>query len=65
MTNALTGKNINTLKDLLNTPREKLEELRNLGKKSIEEIEKVLKKRGYRLLTLKELSEKKEEESET
>jgi len=39
--------------------------LRNLGKKSIEEIEKVLKKRGYRLLTLKELAEKKEEGNET
>lgn len=64
VSNALTGKNINTLKDLLNTPREKLEELKNLGKKSIEEIEEVLKKRGYRLLTIKEFSEKKEEENE-
>jgi len=65
VSNALTGKNINTLKDLLNTPREKLEELKNLGKKSIEEVEKVLEKRGYRLLTIKELAEKKEEENET
>jgi len=65
VSNALTGKSINTLRDLLNTPKEKLEELRNLGKKSIEEIEKVLKNRGYRLLTIKELAEKKEEENET
>jgi len=65
VSNALSGKNINTLKDLLNTPKEKIEELKNLGKKSLMEIEDVLKKRGYRLLTIKELAEKKEEENET
>jgi len=64
VSNALSGKNINTLKDLLNTPKEKIEELKNLGKKSLMEIEDVLKKRGYRLLTIKELAEKKEKGNE-
>ncbi|MCD6408079.1 DNA-directed RNA polymerase subunit alpha [bacterium] len=63
--NALSSRNIKTLKDLLNTPKEKFEEIKNLGKKSIEEIEEALKKRGYRLLTFSELSEKKEVENET
>ncbi|HRR96016.1 MAG TPA: DNA-directed RNA polymerase subunit alpha C-terminal domain-containing protein, partial [Candidatus Ratteibacteria bacterium] len=63
--NALTGKNIKTIRDLINTPREKLEELKNLGKKSIKEIENILKKRDIKLLTLKELAEKQEEEDET
>ena len=63
--NALTGKNIKTIRDLINTPREKLEELKNLGKKSIKKIENILKKRDIKLLTLKELAEKQEEEDET
>lgn len=56
--NALASRKINTLRDLLNTPRERLEEMKNLGKKSIEELEKALAKRGYKLLTFAELSEK-------
>lgn len=58
--NVLETRNIKTLKDLLNTPRERLEEMKNLGKKSIEEIEKALEKRGYKLKTFAELSESKE-----
>ncbi|MCM8803903.1 MAG: DNA-directed RNA polymerase subunit alpha [Candidatus Omnitrophica bacterium] len=61
ITNALVSRNINTLRDLLNTPKERLEEMKNLGKKSIEELEKVLSKRGYKLLTFAELSEKTKE----
>ncbi|MCM8819021.1 MAG: DNA-directed RNA polymerase subunit alpha [Candidatus Omnitrophica bacterium] len=59
--NALENKNIKTLKDLLNVPKEKLEEMKNLGKKSIEEIEAALKKIGYSLKTMAELEEEKKE----
>jgi DNA-directed RNA polymerase subunit alpha len=58
--NALENKNIKTLRDLLNTPLEDLEEMKNLGKKSIEEIEKALRKRGYYLKTRSELAQTKE-----
>lgn len=64
VSNALASKNINTLRELLNTPKDKLEELKNLGKKSIDEIEEALKKRGFKLLTLKELMKNQEEENE-
>ncbi|MGC8976047.1 MAG: DNA-directed RNA polymerase subunit alpha [Candidatus Ratteibacteria bacterium] len=59
--NALTSRKINTLRDLLNTPKERLEELKNLGKKSIEELEKVVAEKGYKLLTFAELLEKAKE----
>lgn len=42
ITNALISRKINTLRDLLNTPKERLEEMKNLGKKSIEELERCL-----------------------
>ncbi|MCS7180693.1 MAG: DNA-directed RNA polymerase subunit alpha [bacterium] len=58
--NALENKNIKTLRDLLNTPIEELEGMKNLGKKSLEEIEKALKKRGYVLRVSSELSQSKE-----
>lgn len=58
--NALVSRNIKTLRDLLNVPRERLEEMKNLGKKSIEEIDNALSKMGYRLLTFAELAETKE-----
>jgi len=38
-----------------------LEEMKNLGKKSIEELEKALEKRGYRLFTFEELSQQQKE----
>jgi len=49
--NALTAKNIHTLDQLLQIPRERFEEMKNLGKKSIEEIEEALHKRGFKFLT--------------
>lgn len=62
ITNALISRKINTLRDLLNTPKERLEEMKNLGKKSIEELEKALEKRGYRLFTFEELSQQQKEQ---
>jgi DNA-directed RNA polymerase subunit alpha len=62
--NALASRNISTLQELLNTPRERFEEIKNLGKKSIEEIEDSLKKRGYNLYTFEELSDKHKEKNE-
>ncbi|MCM8807247.1 MAG: DNA-directed RNA polymerase subunit alpha [Candidatus Omnitrophica bacterium] len=59
--NALENRGIKTLRDLLNTPKERLEEMKNLGKKSIEEIEQALEKRGYKLKTFAELAEEKRE----
>jgi len=53
--NGLVSKNIGTLEELLAVPREELEGIRNLGKKSIEEVDKALMKMG--------LSLKKSEES--
>lgn len=45
----LQENNIKTLKDLLDTSLVDLEKMKNLGDKSIEEIEGLLKKMGYRL----------------
>jgi DNA-directed RNA polymerase subunit alpha len=59
--NALISRKIHTLRDLLNTPRERLEETKNLGKKSIEELEKILAEKGYRLKTFEELAREKKE----
>ncbi|MCX8082585.1 MAG: DNA-directed RNA polymerase subunit alpha [bacterium] len=59
--NGLSSAKIETLKDLLSTPREKLEEIKNLGKKSISELESILKDMGLQLKTEKEL-EKQEAE---
>jgi len=59
--NALENKKIKTLRDLLNTPREKLEEMKNLGKKSIEEIEEALKKKGYVLKSSADIAKEKKE----
>ncbi len=53
--NGLVSKKIDTLEELLAVPREELEGIRNLGKKSIEEVDKALVKMG--------LSLKKSEES--
>ncbi len=47
--NTLKLHNIHLLRDLLETPREKFSEMKNLGKKSMQEIEEVLEKQGYRL----------------
>ncbi|MGB9642517.1 MAG: DNA-directed RNA polymerase subunit alpha [Candidatus Ratteibacteria bacterium] len=47
--NALQMHNIHTLREILETPREKFEEMKNFGKKSLEEIEEVLAKKGYKL----------------
>jgi DNA-directed RNA polymerase subunit alpha len=59
--NALISRKIHTLRDLLNTPRERLEETKNLGKKSLEELEKILAEKGYRLKTFEELAKEKKE----
>jgi DNA-directed RNA polymerase subunit alpha len=55
--NALSLRNIKTLKDIMDTPKEKFMEMKNLGKKSIEEIEEILSKKGKKLLTLEGTSE--------
>ena len=47
--NALKMFNINTLGDLLKLSKEQFADIKNLGKKSIQEIEDVLKKKGYKL----------------
>jgi len=47
--NILQKHNINTLNDILKMPRAKFEEMKNLGEKSIEEIEAIVEKMGYRL----------------
>jgi len=59
--NGLISKKIETLSDLLKITREDLEEIRNLGKKSIEEIDEALKKAGYSLKTKEGISEKEVE----
>jgi len=63
--NVLASRNIKTLRQLINTPKERLKEMKNLGEKSISEIEEVLKKKGYKLLSFAELSQKEEEKDET
>jgi len=57
----LDSAGIETLDDLLNTPKEELEKVRNLGKKSIEKLESVLDGMG---LTLKTKEELEKEEAE-
>ncbi|MCM8764368.1 MAG: DNA-directed RNA polymerase subunit alpha [Candidatus Omnitrophica bacterium] len=47
--NILQQNDIKTLKDIVETPRAKFEEMKNLGKKSIQEIEEALDKKGYKL----------------
>ncbi|MCM8827679.1 MAG: hypothetical protein NC902_00115, partial [Candidatus Omnitrophica bacterium] len=47
--NILQQNDIKTLKDIIETPRAKFEEMKNLGKKSIQEIEEALDKKGYKL----------------
>jgi len=59
--NGLVSARIETLKDLLSTPKEKLEEIKNLGKKSISELEEVLKDMGFTLKTKEELAKRKAE----
>ena len=59
--NGLTSAKIETLKDLLSAPREKLEEIKNLGKKSISELEGILKEMGLQLKTKAELAKQKVE----
>ncbi len=53
--NGLISKKIETLEQLLAVPREELAEIRNLGKKSIEEIEAALKKTGNKLRSREEI----------
>ncbi len=59
--NALKLKDVTTLGELLQTPKESFSEIKNLGKKSVEEIEEALQKRGLSLKTDKELSEEKQD----
>ncbi len=47
--NALKLYKINVLRDLLEMPKEKFSEIKNLGKKSLQEIEEILEKKGYKL----------------
>jgi DNA-directed RNA polymerase subunit alpha len=55
--NALSLKNIKTLKDILQTPREQFTEMKNLGKKSLEEVEEILDKWNKKIV-LKDKKEK-------
>lgn len=61
--NALNNQDIKTLGDILRTPRERFEEMKNLGKKSLQEIEEVLEKRGKKLSSLADLPEKTEQDN--
>lgn len=63
--NGLVLKKIETLEQLLATPKEELEEIKNLGKKSIQEIDDVLKKVGYKLKTREELSKEEGEKGKS
>lgn len=47
--NALKLHKIHTLKDLLEIPKDKFSEVKNLGEKSLQQIEKILEKMGYKL----------------
>lgn len=47
--NTLQDNNIRTLRDLISIPRTTLEEMKGLGKKSIQEIEEALEDKGYKL----------------
>lgn len=47
--NVLQENNIRVLRDILKISRADLEEMKNLGKKSIQEIEEILEKKGYKL----------------
>lgn len=58
--NVLTAENINTLSDMLRKPKEEFLTMKNLGKKSIEELEEALSRRNLRLLTQEEISQKAE-----
>ncbi len=49
VTNGLKTLKVNTLRELLQIPREEMEGIKNFGKKSIEEIDNVLAEKGYRL----------------
>lgn len=53
--NGLLSAKIRTLRELVSTPREKLEEIKNLGKKSISDLENILKEMGLKLKTEEEL----------
>ena len=57
--NALNLKNIKTLRDIIETPKEKFTDMKNLGKKSLEEVEKILNKRGKKFLTLQDTGKKR------
>ncbi|HOJ40435.1 MAG TPA: DNA-directed RNA polymerase subunit alpha, partial [bacterium] len=63
--NALLARNIKTLGDLIKTPRKEFQEIRNLGKKSLEEIEAAVSARGYHLQTREETDKDSGENDET
>ncbi len=58
--NGLISKKIGTLEELLAIPREELEGIRNLGKKSIDEVDRALAKMGLSLKTNDESKNKRE-----
>ncbi|MCM8814875.1 MAG: DNA-directed RNA polymerase subunit alpha [Candidatus Omnitrophica bacterium] len=47
--NILQQNDIRTLRDIIETPRAKFEDMKNFGKKAIQEVEEVLEKKGYKL----------------
>ncbi len=51
--NALNLNNIKTLRNILDTSEDKFKEMKNLGKKSLEEVEEIINKRGKNLTALK------------
>jgi DNA-directed RNA polymerase subunit alpha len=59
--NGLASAKIETLNDLLLTPKEKLEKIRNLGKKSIVKIESILDDMKLKLRTKEELAKQEAE----
>jgi len=63
VSNGLKKLKVNTLHELLQIPREEFEGMKNLGKKSIEEIDSVLAERGYKLISKPESAQEAKNET--
>jgi DNA-directed RNA polymerase subunit alpha len=61
--NGLKQQQVTTLQELLNIPKEDWLEIKNFGKKSIEEIETKLAERGYKLKSKEELEQEAKNET--
>ena len=61
--NVLKKLGIKTITELLRMPREELEGIKNLGKKSIEEIDSILVEKGFKLKSKTELEQEAKNET--